>query len=107
MNSAYPKTVDELLESLNLSDEEREQHRALIEESRMRETQIAETTATAKENIEKLGEGICQVASSRANPCLTPYRPINLTKWQTPSRSEKPPSAVREHPPVPIAKLHQ
>ncbi|HEX2964549.1 MAG TPA: hypothetical protein VHO84_02130 [Syntrophorhabdaceae bacterium] len=54
-------TVEMLLKSLNVTDEERELHKALIEQCLRNERNIAECSASTKKNIEKIStvlEGI-------------------------------------------------
>lgn len=50
------KTVDELLAFKNLTQEELELHRDLIEECRHNEIKITEHCACTKENIERMAE---------------------------------------------------
>lgn len=49
-----PTTVDSLLESLNVTEEELELHKELIEECRENERKITEYSFLTKQNIEKL-----------------------------------------------------
>lgn len=49
-------TVDELLASKNLTREELELHRDLIEDRRKNETKITEYCATTRENIERMAD---------------------------------------------------
>ena len=48
------KSVEELLKELNLSTEELEMHKELIEESKEREQIIIESCEEAKNNLQKL-----------------------------------------------------
>jgi hypothetical protein len=52
------KTVEELIHSKKLTDEELELHKDLIEECRMREQRIAEYSKTAQMNLEKLSHSL-------------------------------------------------
>lgn len=52
------KTVEELIRSKNLTTDELELHRELIEECRMREQRIAEYSKTAQLNLEKLSQSL-------------------------------------------------
>jgi len=56
------RTVDELLASKNLTDEELELHRELIGECRKNEARIAENCSIAKENIEKMADILDRVS---------------------------------------------
>lgn len=51
-------TVEELIRSKNLTDEELELHKDLIEECRMREERIAEFSKVAQMNLEKLSQSL-------------------------------------------------
>ncbi len=50
------KTIDDLIREKNLSPEEIERHRALIEECRQREAQIEEYTRATRESMRRMTE---------------------------------------------------
>jgi broad-specificity NMP kinase len=52
------KTVDELIRSKNLTVEELELHKELIEECRQREQRITEFSRTAQLNLDKLSQSL-------------------------------------------------
>jgi cell division protein FtsB len=52
------KTVEELIHSKNLTAEELELHKELIEECRAREARIAEYSRIAQANLEKLSQSL-------------------------------------------------
>lgn len=52
------KTVEELIRSKNLTAEELELHKELIEECRVREQRITEFSKTAQLNLEKLSQSL-------------------------------------------------
>jgi hypothetical protein len=51
-------TVEELIRSKNLTDEELELHKDLIEECRMREERIEEFSKLAQMNLERLSQSL-------------------------------------------------
>ena len=55
------KTVDSLLREKNVTAEEEEQLREIIEECRMREAQIKEASDAARQNMEKLADTLKMV----------------------------------------------
>ncbi len=57
-------TVEMLLESLNVTDEERELHKDLIEECLKNERNIAECSASTKRNIENISTVIEGIVSN-------------------------------------------
>jgi type II secretory pathway component PulF len=52
------KTVEELIRSKNLTDEEMELHKDLIEECRVREERITEFSKIAQLNLERLSQSL-------------------------------------------------
>jgi hypothetical protein len=52
------RTVEELIRSKNLTDEELELHKDLIEECRVREERISEFSRIAQLNLEKLSQSL-------------------------------------------------
>ena len=52
------RTVEELIQSKNLTAEELELHKELIEECRMREQRITEFSKVAQMNLEKLSQSL-------------------------------------------------
>ena len=60
-------TVNSLLESLNLTEEELELHKELIEECRENERKIAECASLTEQNIEKISivlSGVSQMMTT-------------------------------------------
>jgi wyosine [tRNA(Phe)-imidazoG37] synthetase (radical SAM superfamily) len=56
------KTIDDLLREKNLTPEEMEKHRELIEECRMREAQIRAYTRSSQESMKKMNEELGKLA---------------------------------------------
>ncbi len=61
------KTVDDLIRAKNLTPEEEEQLRDIIEECRKREVQIQEASDTAKRNIEGLTKSFGMIVDTISN----------------------------------------
>ncbi len=58
------KTIDDLLREKNLTPEELEEHRVLIEECRLRETQISEYTRASQESMKKMNDELTKLAKT-------------------------------------------
>lgn len=58
------KTVDDLIKAKNLTPEEEEQLRDIIDECRKREAQILEASETARQNIEGLTKSFCVIVDT-------------------------------------------
>jgi chromosome segregation ATPase len=56
------KTIDDLLREINLTPEELEQHRELIEECKARETQINEYSRASQESMKKMTDELDKLA---------------------------------------------
>lgn len=56
------KTIDDLLCEKNLTSEEMEMHRELIEECRMREAQIRAYSRASQENMNKMNDELVKMA---------------------------------------------
>jgi chromosome segregation ATPase len=56
------KTIDDLLREKNLTPEETEKHRELIEECRMREAQIREYTRSSQESMKRMNDELGRLA---------------------------------------------
>ena len=50
------KTIDDLIREKNLSPEELKRHRELIEECRVRETQLKEYSRSTRDNMQRMTE---------------------------------------------------
>ena len=61
------KTVDDLIRAKNLTPEEEEELRNIIEECRKREVQIQEASDTAKRNIESLTKSFGMIVDTISN----------------------------------------
>jgi predicted nuclease with TOPRIM domain len=62
---AYIKRVDELIDIKNLSQQEMEVHKELIEECREREAMIEEYSARTQGSLQQLAQA-CETATERA-----------------------------------------
>jgi hypothetical protein len=62
---AHNKRVDELIRTKNLSRQELELHKELIEECRQRETILEECAARAEGSLQQLAQA-CETATMRA-----------------------------------------
>jgi hypothetical protein len=60
------KTVDDLLREKGVTDEEEEQLRDIIEECRLRETQIKEASDAARQNIQTLSDTLTMIIGAFA-----------------------------------------
>jgi chromosome segregation ATPase len=58
------KTIDELLREKNLTPEELERHRELIEECRVRETKLSEYSRASQESMKKMNDELIKLARS-------------------------------------------
>lgn len=58
------KTIDDLLREKNLTPEELERHRELIEECRVRETQLGEYSRASQESMKKMNDELIKLARS-------------------------------------------
>jgi wyosine [tRNA(Phe)-imidazoG37] synthetase (radical SAM superfamily) len=56
------KTIEDLLREKNLTPEEMERHRELIEECRVREAQINEYTRASQEGMKKMTDELIKLA---------------------------------------------
>jgi chromosome segregation ATPase len=58
------KTIEDLLREKNLTPEEYERHKQLIEECKVREAQINEYSQASRENIKKMSEELDRLTRS-------------------------------------------
>jgi len=58
------KTIDDLIEAKKLTPEEQEELRGIIEECRIRETQIEEASRVNRQNLEGLSRGFGLIVST-------------------------------------------
>ncbi len=56
------KTIDDLLREKNLTPEEMERHRELIEECRVRETQINEYSRASQDSMKRMNDELNKLA---------------------------------------------
>ncbi len=64
--AADRRTVETLLKTLNLTPEERELHKELIEQCLMNERKIAECTDSARHNAQKIHDALRKIHASMA-----------------------------------------
>lgn len=60
-------TIDELLATKNLTEEEWELHKDLIEECRRNEALIADTSAATRANLERMGDILDNISTQMVN----------------------------------------